>query len=77
MAAQRQFQTAAQRRAVDRRDDGLLDGVEMIDDGDQMRFAGGLIEFADVGAGGKGAPGADQNDGLDRLVGRRPVDLFH
>ena len=65
-----QFEAAAERRAVDRRNHRLgasLDrGLNVVERGPLGRLA----EFGNVGAGNKSAAVADQHDGLHRGVGR-------
>ena len=69
VAAERQLQPAAQRRAVDGRHDrlgGRLDAV------DQLRQVGLLhlgLELGDVGAGREEPARAGQHDGLDAGIG--------
>ena len=68
MAAQGELEPAAQRGAVDRGDDGFFDVVQPIDHGHQMGLACGLIEFADIGAGGECASRADQHDRVGGII---------
>ena len=51
MAAERELEAAAERRAVDRRDDRLADALDRLDDLDQPGRAARLAELRDVGAG--------------------------
>ena len=72
MAAERQFQPAAERRAVDGRDGRLGDRFQRRDDGAQLRLLHRLAEFGDVGAGDEGPSGAGDDDGRDgRIVAQR------
>ena len=63
MAAERQFQAAAERGAVDGGDRRLGDGLQRRDDGAQIRLLHRLAELGDVGAGDKGPAGAGDDDG--------------
>ena len=68
VAAQRDFETAAERRPMDRCDDGfgrVLDRIlGVVEAGALRRFA----ELGDVGAGDEGFAFADQHDRLDGAV---------
>ena len=70
MAGQRQLQPAAERRAVQRRDHRLVEGLDLVLQILQGGRRDRLAELLDVGAGDEGAAGADQDDGLDRRVRR-------
>jgi hypothetical protein len=65
MAAERQFQSAAQGMAVDRGDHRLGAGGEGIDDRVQRRLYVGLAEIADVGAGDECLAAADDHQRHD------------
>ena len=69
-----QFEAAAERRAVDRRNDRLGASLDRRLNVEQRGPLGRLAEFGNVGAGDEGAAVADQHDGLDRGVGRRLRD---
>jgi hypothetical protein len=74
VAAHRQFEPAAERRAVHRRDGRLL---HVVDDGDhfhQPRRLRRLAEFRDVGACDKCTPCAGENDRLDACIVARRDD---
>ena len=77
MAAQRQLEPAAERRAVHRRDGRLLHLVEHRDHVDQARRLRRLAELRDVGAGDERAPRAGEDDGFDARVVTRRDDVFH
>ena len=68
MAGERNLQSLAKRRAVQRCDHRLeqvLDGVaDLVDFGP---FEGG-VEFRDIGAGGEGLACSGENDGMGALV---------
>ena len=69
VAAQRQLQPAAQRRAVDGRHHRLGRGLDAVD---QLRQVGLLhlgLEFRDVGAGREEPARAGQHDGLHARIG--------
>ena len=72
MAAERDLEAAAQRRAMHGGDDGLLARLDSGDHVDGRGLARRLAEFADVGAGNEGAPGADDHDGSDAGIGACP-----
>ena len=72
MAGERHLEAAAQRRAVQRRDDRLRHRLDLGDDLAEARGLRRLAEFGDVGAGEKGAPGAGDDDRLDGRVVARP-----
>ncbi len=74
MAGKRQLQPPAQRRAVDSGDDGFLDGVEVIDYGEQMWFARRHLEFADIRARREGPARTDQYNRLNGPVGNGLID---
>ena len=76
MAAERELQPAAERGAVDRRDDRLRHRVEPVDDVVQERRLARLAELLDVGAGDEGAPGADDDRGADRWVALDRLERF-
>ncbi len=68
VAAERQLEPAAHRRAVDRGDDrfrAVLGGVDHLA---QVRGLEGLAELLDVGTAGETASTADQHHGLDVRV---------
>ena len=70
MAGERGFETAAERIAVDRRDHRLRALVHhVVVRGGSAAAQPALAELADIGAGDKAAPGADQHHRLDRRVG--------
>ena len=74
VAGQRHFQAAAQRRAVDRGDDGFR---RVLDHGlrvEEARALRRLAEFGDVGARDEGLALADQHDGLHVRVVDRLLD---
>ena len=71
VAAERDFEPAAQRRAVDRDHDRLRRILEAVDDGLQAGAGHRLAELADIGAGDIGPPRADQHHGLDLGIGGR------
>ena len=71
MAAERDLQPAAGRRAVDRGDHRLvavLDGVDGRGQARRIRPVR-LAELADVCPGDEGPPGAGKHDALHRIVG--------
>ena len=75
VGAERDFQPAAQRRAVDRGDHGLwavFHGALHVEEAGALLR--GLAELGDVGARDEGAAFADQHDGLDRCVFRRGLE---
>ncbi len=76
MRDQRDLEAAAERRAVDRRDDGLSAILDRRLRLRQARPAHRLAEFGDVGAGDEGAAGADQHDRLGGGIGRRLGDAI-
>ena len=67
--AQRDFQAAAQRRAVDRGDDRLGRVLHLVLHVEQAGALHRAAELGDVGAGDEGAALADQHDGLDGRIG--------
>ena len=70
MAAQRVFQPAAQRVAVDRRDHRLFAAVHhVVGAAAERRALAAGAEAADVGAGDEAAAGADQHHGADLRIG--------
>ena len=62
MAAERDFEAAAERRAVHRGDHRLFARLDRRDHVERGRLSRRLAELADVGAGNEGAPGADDDD---------------
>ncbi len=76
VGAQRRLQAAAQRRAVQRRDDQLGRILHRGDDVVQVRARRRLAELADVGAGDEGAAAADQHDGVDAGILAEGLDAF-
>ncbi len=70
MARQRDFAAAAERGAVDRRDHGLFERLDPVDENRQRRIDHRLAEFGDVGAREEGLALAGDDHGLDRGVGR-------
>ena len=74
MAAERELEAAAERRAVQRRDDRLADALDRLDDLDQPGRAARLAELRDVGAGREGAPGAGEHRGLNAGVVPDPLE---
>ena len=62
MTAEGEFEPAAERRAVNRRDHRFRRGFDGVDDLGQQGRLQRLAEFADVGAGDEGAPGAGEHD---------------
>ena len=73
MAGKGNLATAAERGAMNRRNDRLGAGLDGVDHVGQVRFARRLAEFADVGTGHEGAAGAGDHDGFDLRI---PVDLL-
>ncbi len=71
MRAQRHFQTAAQRRAVDRSDNGLRRLLYFFLHVEQAGAFHLAAEFGDVGAGDERLALADQHDGFDGWIGLR------
>ena len=69
VAAKRNLQPAAKRRAMNGRDDGLGRGFQRCDDLLQNGFALRLAKFGDVGAREEGAAYTSHHDGLDAIVG--------
>ena len=69
VARQREFEAAAERRTVHRRDRRLADLLERDDHFLQDRMFRRLAEFGDVGAGAERPAGAGENDRFDRGVG--------
>ena len=76
MAAQRGLETAAERIAVDRRDDRPRRVFQRVENFMQARRLRRLAELADVGAGDEAAAGAGQHDGLDAGVVLGLGELF-
>jgi len=77
MAAERDFEAAAERRAVQGGDHRLGARLDRFDHVDGGGLSCRLAEFADVGAGNEGAPGADDHDRGNtgvRLCPRHQVD---
>ena len=70
MTGKRQLQPAAQREAVDRRDDRLGHGVEVPGEHRQRRepHRRWLAKLRDVRAAGEGPPAAQEQEGPDRRV---------
>ena len=74
---ERQFEPAAQGIAVDRGDDRLLARVEdLVRPPSRHRRRPVGAESADVGAGDKAAPGADQHHRPDQRVGVAALDIL-
>ena len=71
VAGQRQFEAAAERRAVDRGDDGLGAAFDQFASGLFRLLVGirRLAEIADVGTGDERPALAGDDDGLDSVVG--------
>ena len=72
MAAERDLEPAAERGAVDRRDDRLGAILDRVDDHRQPRLLRRLAELGDVGAGEEGLALAGDDDGFDAVVGLPP-----
>jgi hypothetical protein len=68
MAAQRDFEPAAERGAVDRGDDRLCRALDAGDDEVEIGRLERLTEFLDIRAGDEGAPGADDDERTRRAV---------
>src|SRR5262249_59550593 len=74
---ERNLETAAERIAVDRRDDRLLARVEHLMCAlSRYRRRPPRTELADVGAGDKAPSGADQHHRPDRRVGIAALDTL-
>ena len=68
MAGERQFEAAAERRAVNGGDDGFARGFDDRQDVRQRGRKRRLAEFLDVGAGDESAALAGDDDRLDGAV---------
>ncbi len=69
VADQREFVAAAERGAVDRRDDRLATGVERVQHGADRWPWQSVIEFADIRAGDEGASLAGDDRGAQARIG--------
>ena len=69
VAAQRDLEAAAQRGAMDRRDEWLACALDRILDLDQARRGRRLAELGDVGAGDERLAVADEHDRLGLRIG--------
>jgi hypothetical protein len=67
-AAERHFETAAKRAAVNARDPGLFRVFDTRHHIRQMRRQRRFAELADIGAGDESAAGAEQHDGLHSRI---------
>ena len=76
VTAERGFQAAAERGAVDRGDDRFRRGVERIDHFMQAGRLRRLAKFGDVSPGDEGAAGTGEYDRLHLGVRDRRIDLF-
>ena len=76
VAAERRLEAAAERRAVQRRDDRLRGVLHRRDDVVQVGGCGGLPNSRDVGAGDEGAARADQHDRVDVGIVAAALDAF-
>ena len=65
VAGQRDLAAAAERHAVERRDNRLVARLDQFDDLRQGRLGHRLAELADVGAADEAAPAADDDDRAD------------
>ena len=79
VAAEREFEPAAERETADRRDHRLAEGVLRVVDLRQRGRHVHLrrVELADVGAAREGLRRADDHEGLHRGVGARLLDAVH
>ena len=71
---QRDLESAAERRSVQRGDDRLRRVLDPVEHVGKVGRGGRLAEFGNVGAGDEGPPAADDHDGLDRAVRFRRLD---
>ena len=69
MAAERDFEPAAERGAMNGGDDGLVGRLHGVDHGHQAGFGERFAKLANVRAGDKGRTITDQHHGLDAGVG--------
>ena len=72
VAAQRQLEAAAQRRAVQRRDDGLAAVFDGSGSRQAVRLGQRLAELAQVGARDEGVAGTDQHGAAQARVDCAP-----
>src|SRR3546814_16584862 len=75
MTDERGFQSAAERRAVDRRDDRHGRRLDRVEHGIEIGTPRGLAAFADIGPGDEGAAVAAQHDRLDAVIGARGLEM--
>ena len=73
MAAERNFETAAERGTVQRRHHRLRHGVDGLDDVDSGGGYRRLVEFGDVGAGDERASRRCDHYGFDRSIFARTL----
>src|SRR5512145_466910 len=76
VASQRQFEAAAKRRAVQRRDDRLGTGLEALDYLAQRWTRRSLPKLADIGPGDERAPGASEHNGRRAGIRERAFELL-
>ena len=68
MAAERDLEAAAERGAVHRRDDRLVERLDLVDQLIERRQARRAAELGDVGARREAAPGAGDHDGANGRI---------
>src|SRR3546814_12542635 len=76
MTDERGFQSAAERRAVDRRDDRLGRRLDRVEHGTEIGTPRGLAEFADIAPADEGAARAAPHDRLDAVIGERRLQML-
>ena len=69
MAGERELESAAERKAADRRDQRLLHCILVVIDVRQIGLLARFAELADVGAAREGLAGTDQHDRLRLRIG--------